>query len=809
MVAQLKMSFSLSEELSYFPCSFNLQVNNSISRKRFQSTKKKLSEELDWDKLTLEEKVRILNLLTWVTFSLGNETEQAVGYNNESLRLTNSSNLTALCNRIFISFEIGDKNKFNEELKCVKCLKEQTNFEVLKAEALAEQAFTYVKLGLVELHSKSRELLSYCTVVCPDNYLWKLDLGLVCEKLTQCNFKFNAGETLSALELMSVCTTQLMMVGERAHPRLRGLAYGELACLRQHNPQPEWDHMFNYLSIPDLCERALVYGSDNPVVLAQCGNCLKGINIDDAIKYIRQSILLRPTSKAYHYLGLCYVKKADMITQGRRPISNPSFGSRSAYDYARQNRFRNPARFNPPNSNQTLKMYAYANLTPLKKDNALVTEAKACYEKAIELSLGENLPARQCLGQLYYKVGQYQDALREFNQIITNLESNNTHIVTLISAHNLAGKSLLKLNKLSRSPNILEKAKEHFIKNISLAAGLARKDPAYKNCTIEVWDAFKKLLKDIEEIQSPKEKNKLRLQLLDMVEYTDMFREIENMLRTGLDISDVQNLQIILNRCLSDGQYEKALAYLNMAMTNDTLWQEVRLNSELLTLQSRIYIGTLWNRLLKGSIDFNILFQQIFDYKYVQNADRDEDITERHLKNKDVLIMHYELSDSKTLAHNLSKVIEVLFGLKTSRYMKQIKSATKETDSVNLLQEMVNYSLTLLILDDSDPESIDETITAVHTIDASKLFIINSRQRQPYPSLMKTYKSLNWTKTPWQQTKLMETPLGGSAPENDTTEFSSTEVLNTLFDGNIETVMRLFCFIVDEEFDNHREHFKP
>ncbi|KAK0058068.1 hypothetical protein Bpfe_012392 [Biomphalaria pfeifferi] len=388
-------------------------------------------------------------------------------------------------------------------VKDLVALKERPDFERLKYEAFAEQAYSYSRLGGPVNYNLSICLYEKCIVRYPLNYLWKFGLGLVYRRCTNCNLYCSSTTSQDIHQLASKCTALLFEVGEKGDKYLRGLAYSHLVSIRQYMNREEQACLFKRKSIWVLIKHTLKNGKTNPAVLRQCGKSFKSINVDKAIELLEKSLKLRQHGVTYHHLGLCLIKKADFLANGRYKTNNShrkrftqshtsdlnsrkknlnsslpqssfllpsslrnstkslhsssiksesSNFSQSISENRTNNKSSQP--YNKPAGstnlgldNDFLKPYVVSQIEQLDPNDKLVIQAKHYFKRSLEITYGENLPAKQSLGDLYFKTGCYEKALAIYNQIIN--EGNQNYIITLLSALEFAGKSLQRMCETS------------------------------------------------------------------------------------------------------------------------------------------------------------------------------------------------------------------------------------------------------------------------------------------------------------------------------------------------------------------------
>ncbi|KAK7002692.1 hypothetical protein BgiMline_004095, partial [Biomphalaria glabrata] len=330
----------------------------------------------------------------------------------------------------------------------------------------------------------------------------------------------------------------------------------------------------------------------------------------------------------------------------------------------------------------SLKHFAIKPTTKLDENNELVKEAIQAYEKAIEVSQEENVPATLSLGDLYMRLEQYQKALAQYNAVLDKFAKS--HLVSRISAHESAGKCLQILSELpgELDAEMLKKeSKEQYVKALSLAADLASRNPELENCESEVWDAFRLLSKEVEQMPQEKKKYKEKIKLMELAKKKNIPSVIKEMLDRGLHLDDTDMFLSGLKSYLNIRDFESALAFLNMACTKASLTSnETWSSEEVYANRALTYISASWTRLLKGSTDSRRAFQQMFQMKYGQCSgmiDGEEEESQTMSEQFDVLIVNDESADTEEgpgetskLAQILFHILNTVFGLHTSHNLE-------------------------------------------------------------------------------------------------------------------------------------------
>ncbi|KAK7002996.1 hypothetical protein BgiMline_004419 [Biomphalaria glabrata] len=781
-----------------FPCNFNLITGNKVSQQRFKYVKTNVTKDLELSDSSLEEHIRDLNLLTWVLFNL-NEKNEAMEKNTDALALTKRKNITALGNLVHISRLQGYTLESKRYLEELLVLKEEPDFEQLRLVALSEQAYSYSRLGGLENYKLCRQCFLESTLRCPDNYLWKYGLALTSKRLTNCNIQCYSDQQFKADELVSECVILFFEIGEKADRRLRGLAFGQLVNLRQNFFMQKYDKLFKFYNLQNLCNKALEFGGSDPAVLTQCGKSLKSINIDRAIQSLRKSLDLRENNIAYHHLGLSLLRKSTLIAEGKyhlkRPGQEKNYNGKSAgnvrkYGFnSKQLNSATDTRYNK------FKLYTTNPFKELNIEDELVKEAIECFKKAIEISHEENVPAKQTLADVYFSTGQFEHALALYNQIIDQTEGK--FLLCLISAHHGAGQCL---QKLSEAPGEMSpETRQHFLKAVSFAVDVASKNAAFANSEIMIWESLRQLLEDNETTSVPKERIQRNSKLFELVKNKDIAVLIRSMLDQGPDVDDVEMFRRKIITFLTVEDYEGALAFLNLVSLNSDLVNNPAWTSlEITELKSRTYLMASWARLVNQSSDFRRVFQQEFLLIFGQCegmvSEEEDEVDVMETLAHDVLLMTEsrsgDISEEKTnLTNNLYHMLKNVFGLSV---------VMKNTDFANETMNPVieNCCLIVMIVGPNDSKNFEQMLETIKVPIRAETVVISLKQNRDYPKVLKRKRMLDLKISPWKDTRLLT-----NASEEENTGLCSKWIIQKLFDGNPETLMQLFYFLVGEDFE--------
>ncbi|CAL1532226.1 unnamed protein product, partial [Lymnaea stagnalis] len=326
-------------------------------------------------------------------------------------------------------------------------------------------------------------------------------------------------------------------------PQLRGLAYTQLIVMLNTYSTTEHIYCFQGLNGNELCEKALEVAADNPTVLCHCGGYFMNSDIDRAMALIEKSLSFRKNTMAFHYLGMCYEKKAknaarDILSPNDKQPRQNNIDKTTSLRMSNINVFNlarstgNKIYLESQDQHKFVKVYLRKSSTRLDQNCSLVEKSRASYEEAIKLSKKRNIPSILSLGKLYKRSNRFKAALQQFRQIMNLEQTKMTYLVTLITAYEESGICLLELSQIypEKSQKYYEQGKEYLTKAISLAADLASMKPGPKQCETFVRKSFEILKDDIDRMNDCEDKDKEYIRLLKLVnDYRGIVSAIDEM----------------------------------------------------------------------------------------------------------------------------------------------------------------------------------------------------------------------------------------------------------------------------------------
>ncbi|XP_059163174.1 uncharacterized protein LOC131946431 [Physella acuta] len=813
-----------------FPCAFNLKDIGHISRNRFHHIKTNVQNDFEINQLLEDEIIPNKNLYSWVLFSLGNY-DSAFKINAEVLELSNRQNIPALESRVFMLSKRCHETDVEDTVKELRALESSSDFKRLHTEAVAEQAFYLSRMGGFKHYMQSVQLFKQVLQDNDRNYLWKFGLGLVYRRLTHNNLRFsNTPEALK--EVLESCATHLFDVAENAGDRLKGLAYAQLLNLNQWYWRTDYIYILRNKTVDYLFEKAIEYGNNDPSVLAACGKCYKGKDLDKAIEVLKKSLRLKPNTIAYHHLGICYEKQNRLKSEGkywgrsRSDKKKKSIKNQRCLDESLPHKANTSSSCPPRNKLEgrrisrcqsvdknpvplQLKSYAQRSDQTLDPNNELVKKAILNYKRAVKISREENFPALFSLGVIYKQIGNFDEALQHFNLIINAEVRHNDNLISVISAYENAGICCKEIGKTR--PEYEQKAKGHFTKAISLAADLAAKVPDLKNYVQDIWKSYGILKEDIDKMSSQTEKDKQIIYLhIIMHEHKDVILAVQRIMNQNAEFDDIDVFKVGLESSLKLKIFEGALAFLNLASTLPNLINSEKwTRDEIIKLKFKTLLCVTWQRLYSGSKDLMRTFQHMFQLKYGQCSGQEDDGNmDVDVTKHDLLLVYDESSDdpmpTAVIARYLEQVSYQIFGLDTSCNLQNNLQYNSTVGEI-LLEEMRRYRVVVLVLG-NDSRLFKHYLQCAIQNEAAEsetvttFMIINTNQnKNGIPLTLATIPCLKWE-------DLHPKELSEDHLEKD---LQIQDLISILFDDHVDNLVKLFCFLMQEDFSAYEGQVQP
>ncbi|XP_005090136.1 uncharacterized protein LOC101852742 [Aplysia californica] len=686
-----KLANDKFSRLSTFPCTFNLDPRE-VTLKRMNILKRKLPKELEDDNLN-EERVQILNLISWIEYRL-NDAYYALEWNKKALDSFEKEmeNVSTIANQGYLLLLSGDEIAALKVIERLEKLKSQNSYQILKRRALADQGFALFRLGYVSNLSRSIKLYEEAIkshLASPEIHLWKYQLGAVKRRASSGDIFSELPGDCSPLDYLEGAKKLLLDVAESCSDcTLKGRAFAELVSM---NPT---DTVSWKMAIECNKKRRDVF------LLTTLGKATSSTDPDRAIYVLEESLKIRKTSTAYHHLAICYEKKAKdklLETYGQ---CNEQFRKSPKVE-----------------QNKRIGLFGAQLLSEqeiyLDKDGEMVAKALKCYEKALKLVDWENVPAKHGYGLLLKACGATDEALKQFNQItISHVHSG--YQGTAILAYEQAAKCLLILSEKEESSEsrskYKEEAKKKLLQAVSISADIAKGIPDMKSVSEDIW-AFFRQMHDSDKVGSSDEAISLETdrKLLGFMRLVKRYGEemldvVKKLLEYSEEELDDENVIVAgLESYLKIKSFDEAMVFLRLCQTRrsaleNNLWSKDPLKK----LSIRVLLLVAQDKLLGRFGEAIAIFKSLFTSVYGNRS------------HPDVLIVYDESHDGKKgmsyasqAARELQTVMCDLFDLEVSTNLQSCGEYGKTVLEL-MIQEMKKSRVVVLLLGQEPMDSVFE-----------------------------------------------------------------------------------------------------
>ncbi|KAH9523646.1 hypothetical protein Btru_040570 [Bulinus truncatus] len=293
-----------------FPCMFNMERSAYKDEKEFKAKLETLLEEDD-----IQTDVRKMNFITWLQFTLDNfrgekKHESAMSWNEKAVKMSKGNELVSLANKVYLLKYLGDEIISDKYFHLLESKKSDPNFRLFLADAKAQQAYCYCRMGDPFNQDHAIDLYIQALQDKNDNQ-WNYGLGLACMRtihgsMINHSFKRNINERVR------YGANALFEVAERSPDvTLKGQSYMNLALLQSYARRStatklcadDYREMFKGLTVDQLIDKAVDLGPNDYKVLADCGRAIADDNKVKAKQLLEKSNQIRRNSKACHQLG--------------------------------------------------------------------------------------------------------------------------------------------------------------------------------------------------------------------------------------------------------------------------------------------------------------------------------------------------------------------------------------------------------------------------------------------------------------------------------------------------------------------------
>lgn len=591
-VSNMELISQVSEEKSLnrfkirmqeFPCSFNLgcvdvsdvaeagktwETDTPIIRSNtFAYLNTDLENEIDDEEF--ESEVWKKNLQTRILFEV-NKVDEAHVQNKKILEKF-PDNLTALANSAFLYFhmeEVDESCRVSDKLK--EC-KNSPGYKHMKFDTLIEQAYAYRKFGGVKNLLSCIKLLTFVSSEISIDEKIQFQLALVYRRICMTRVSWQYDEYPQAKHFAAEAATRLHYLGTSAtDPTIRAAAIAELAYLRcadrfkgTHLVSTEiWRDLLGDMAWKELCFMALKITSSNERVLKMVGTILKSDpkTLDKANDCLKRAIEIRPSSRAYHHLGLTYVQKAiryEFINHKEQIIPLQKVQTDSL----------NPAE----QRLQRLLKVAKEKYLPLSADNEFAKLAEDNLCKAVQVSHKLNIKAHYDLVLLIARRQNYSKAKQTCKELIKFFQNTDLEMVqqfSLVSVYDLYGTICAVAAEKAATEEgkkiQMEECEEYLMEAVRMATHLAVTVPEFKNCATSLWNSFSRL-RTRYDFEASHESQKKLFQLCDLVkDYRNLPQLGEMISFLEMENCNKECIEIYVKNMLSNYKYVEAAHFLDM-----------------------------------------------------------------------------------------------------------------------------------------------------------------------------------------------------------------------------------------------------
>ncbi|KAK0070002.1 hypothetical protein Bpfe_001179 [Biomphalaria pfeifferi] len=294
------------EEWSTTECIYNERINK-IHNRTLLYLKGALLQEIEGNTDT-EEKIFKLNFLSWLEYKLNNFSA-AKTRTDEVLRLTNSTNLTALIGKVKILYKLKGNDNLEATKKTLKELLSERLAEDAKIDSRAQLAYCYCRLGGAAFLKRSISIFEDLLKRQPINDYWNLSLGIAhyTAWTTSPSRRLKGHLNEAAKLLTGVINTSNNSLFVR-------LAYRRMLSIKRYsdkyNTMMLAKKVIFQLPLRKLVDEILKIGVDDAKTLSMLAETLRAnCEVDRAIQLLQKSLKLKEMSKTYHFLGKCYEEK--------------------------------------------------------------------------------------------------------------------------------------------------------------------------------------------------------------------------------------------------------------------------------------------------------------------------------------------------------------------------------------------------------------------------------------------------------------------------------------------------------------------
>ncbi|XP_076470083.1 uncharacterized protein LOC143300359 [Babylonia areolata] len=720
-------------QLADFPHTFQLQDHDErLVPNHLERLKLGLESALSVGYETNIETARARNMLAYILNQL-NRPDDALEELARVLTLKDQhQNLVTLANKAVILYDLMRYSEAEELVQHLTEMKTQEKgFHYLVVLAKAELAFTYTRLGPSFFRSaiaKFEEVLPKARK--PEKQLWQFGLALTKRRLLRATPQVMSAVKSAeiAAELRNLLSFLLEIAQNCDSRSLKAKTYSELATLLSMvSKTPTLNREFcsvAHMDVEQACEKALQHDSTDNSVLVKCGRILRYCRkTERSVELLEKALAIRPSSTAYHHLGLSYKALANnekykdrvKIPGFYRQLERLNAGSREPHHYdCARSQSRQISQFNrnasrhchsgmestavtgsnmndpiPLSLNRDVRVMQRVikspptrGVTRYTKDDKYIKEVLHNFKKAVEFSQGQNTRALYDLAILQKSLGELVEAKKLLEEMMK--QEHNLFTADLVNIYEQIG---LIWKEIAESETDQAK-KERMLQNsttmlqraLASASEIFSRSPEIKEHLGELYSSFSVLLQDVDQSKNNhhwklQEKASLYKLIRDHKQSLELLQEIK--LMDPEKSKDPKYLKLYIENCVETRMFEKALTFVKLLMNTEHSTATMQLFEDKHYVM-KIYIkaahqALLQNRPFAAKLHFQHAFMEATCANQNDDSSSEADDTDSSESSQSetpetwqVCILHEETKESHANATVLQELLKDVFGLNVS-----------------------------------------------------------------------------------------------------------------------------------------------
>ncbi|XP_060075535.1 uncharacterized protein LOC132555199 [Ylistrum balloti] len=629
---------TLERKLDNFPSTFRFDTTN-LTIEKVTELIQKINDDKENTIQPETEKMKMNNFLSFLHYLL-QDFEKALQHLDESLQ-SDPDNITANANKARI-LENGEVSDVEDILIKLQALEKEDDYNKRKCHAESDLAYAYSRSG-PWYHEKAIDIYERIVQKYPTEYAWKFGLGLTLLRRTHnCHSQADVFNQEQNKDTLLNAFEKLQDVADKSDdPVLCGLAYAALgrAVYTIRKLDIGIPPGIKKLKDGECFEKAIARCPEDPWVLHTSGQFARYRgDLDKSEELLRKSIKIRPTCNGYHHLALTLKRKVEM--RRNKAISlNRSDKKTHRKEQELRRKIKSP-----------LKVEVHP-------DDELLTEAIKFCEEAEKLS-AHALNVKYDKGILYCMLGQNQDAVKTFKQIVSKKKClPNESLLTCV--YEQLGLRLLELAESEETSSDMKKkfkkdGQTHLLHALQIQSEIVAKDRLFKKS----WNSYATLTELFSDDKGGKPKELAVLHML-MGDHRDSINVYNEILMKDKDKMEPDDYKNMIKCYLKDGQIEECVTLLR-SLECTTFFSDLSPS-----LVFNTYIEGAFHAYTTGNSQLAYTrFRRAFQvYGLFENVTNQTEANEE-VDAKDVLVLHSCAKDLDCkLLRNVCTILEDFVGL--------------------------------------------------------------------------------------------------------------------------------------------------